>query len=555
MFDSNKGSKAIWLYLFVLQTTSVCAWVQPHRRISSSPIGNYENTNVLKEWFPRRSRVTLASSRGDLGGGNSGTNKKGDGDEDRKRRMAVVRSLQMSYYLSAERQAQQTDGSHYHPELDSATGILKNVPLWRVGWTELPGRSNVLNVHEPTYTNMFEKILYGPKPWLVGHLYLPGGSKNLNKDLEKEQEPYRLKTWTEEVESREASPSSDDPSQRSAVVGCLLKITDYRRMADGRLLLLVHGIHRFVVTNVQQELPYSIADVQLLPDVEEIDPDSGWVTSQTEDDVTSARAMAIEESVRFQDFEFDPEHEMPVPNKNDLEITDIPGSSITRVLPFCPYSKTLGPPAPTTEGSRSTRVLAETKQENGVDTHDDALPTTSSSRPSYYEKSTKYAKADGISNPSTLEYQLIEKRILNEPPTHPEILTPRANLTLKELEYELWLAINDYLITSRAPVSPVILGLLPPATRFPSHFVVKSIAAHLGTVDKADHDFVAVPSTYPDIRRQQRLSYSAAQLLEQTEWGKDLRQRLLEIPSTKSRLRLVLERYDMLHSDKWGEFQ
>ena len=549
MVARNNATKGItclfWYFVCVLALTSVWAWVQPQ----------LVRPNVILERSGGRFQVRLAASMGDRSGGSGGKsnqgNQKGDGDEDRKRRMAVVRSLQMSYYMSAERQAQQSDGSHYHPELDSATGILSNVPLWRVGWTELPGRSNVLNVHEPIYTNMFEKILYGPKPWVVGHLYLPGGSKNLSKESKIDKEPFRLKTWVEEVESREAITSLDDSSRRSAVVGCLLKITDYRRMADGRLLLLVHGIHRFVVTNVQQEVPYSIADVQLLPDLEEIDPDSGWVISQTEADVSIARAMAVEESVRFQDFEYDPEHQLPIPNKNDLEITDIPGSSITRVLPFSPFSKTLDPPTPTTEGSRSKRALEESMQEDNAG---EILPTTLSSRPEYDAKIARDGKPD-FGNMTTLECQLIECGILNEPPTHPEVLTPRANLTLRELEYELWLAINDFLITSRSPVSPVILGLLPPSVNFPSHFVVESIAADLGTLDSVEHDFVAVPATYPEIRRQQRLSYSAAQLLEQTDYGKDLRQRLLETPSTQSRLRLVLERFDMLHSATWGEFQ
>ncbi len=59
--------------------------------------------------------------------------------------------------------------------------ILRDVPLWRVQWTELPGMQNVLNVWQPHYTNMFMKIVNGPRPWYFGHLFLPGGTESLNK--------------------------------------------------------------------------------------------------------------------------------------------------------------------------------------------------------------------------------------------------------------------------------------------------------------------------------------------------------------------------------------
>ncbi len=74
--------------------------------------------------------------------------------------MALVRSLQSAYYQSSTVES---------TVLERDTGIMRNLPLWRVQWTELLGRSNVLNVHEAIYTNMFETILRAPKPWYVGH--------------------------------------------------------------------------------------------------------------------------------------------------------------------------------------------------------------------------------------------------------------------------------------------------------------------------------------------------------------------------------------------------
>jgi hypothetical protein len=58
-------------------------------------------------------------------------------------RMQVIRSLQASFYNSATDQPVQ--------RLDGATGILHHLPLWRVQWNEVPGRTNVLNVHEVSF--------------------------------------------------------------------------------------------------------------------------------------------------------------------------------------------------------------------------------------------------------------------------------------------------------------------------------------------------------------------------------------------------------------------
>ena len=425
-------------------------------------------------------------------------------DEEEKQRMAAVRFLQMSYYAS-ERQPDAT-----HAQLNKTTGMVNNLSLWRVQWIEVPGRSNVLNVHEPIYTNMFEKILYGPKPWCFGHLYLEGGSKNLKATP--------LSTWQNSTEK-----------ERSAVLGSLMKISDYRRMADGKLLLLVHAMERFVVADVVQQLPYSIANVQILPDIEEIDPDVESVLGKSEEEIRVARAMAFEESIRFHDYEYDPEHVLPMPDHATLEASQVLGSAIAKVLPYCPFSKTLEPPADRLPASL-------TPQGDAFRDHCSAVAAT------------------------VLEYTLLSKQVLNEPISHPLSLRRGQNLTSDELEYELWLAINDFLVMTKTPVSPILLGLLPPEDTFqtpwPSTFLLSSINKDLANLKgKVEHDFVPVSPLYPSYRRQRRLSYSAAYLLENTVLDDGIRQILLEAPTTKGRLRLVLERFDLLLSQRLGEFQ
>ncbi len=100
--------------------------------------------------------------------------------------MDIVRMIQRSYYrddddvdvgprLEEEVESQSQSQSRRRPHLDKATGHIADLPLWRVGWVETPGRRNCLNVHEMHYTHMFERILMRtdstimtPRPLLWG---------------------------------------------------------------------------------------------------------------------------------------------------------------------------------------------------------------------------------------------------------------------------------------------------------------------------------------------------------------------------------------------------
>lgn len=100
---------------------------------------------------------------------------------------------------------------------------------------------------------MFETILHQSPPWYVGHLYLPEGSRNIKSKNQK----LALCSWDKRVVVNHDNNNNndDDDAQRaknsnlstnqedeSAVVGTILRITDYRRMVDGRLLLLVQAM-------------------------------------------------------------------------------------------------------------------------------------------------------------------------------------------------------------------------------------------------------------------------------------------------------------------------
>merc|ERR1719223_2259149 len=76
----------------------------------------------------------------------SSENDNGGGIENfEQERMNIVRNLQKSYYSDGPTSAtfdQPLESTHSAAYLDPATGIVKNLPLWRVGWVETPGRRN-----------------------------------------------------------------------------------------------------------------------------------------------------------------------------------------------------------------------------------------------------------------------------------------------------------------------------------------------------------------------------------------------------------------------------
>ena len=416
-------------------------------------------------------------------------------------RMAFVRSLQMQFYKNCS-----------NSELDLSKGMIYNLPLWRVPWVEVPGRTNVLNVHEGHYTNMMETILHSEPPWYLGHLYLPGGSSNMKS----EDPELKLETWVDQAADDD---KNKDPVKRAAVLGTLLRISDYRRLHDGRLLLLVQALERFVVTEVVQTLPYGMANVQLIPDAEEVDPETTWIESQTELDVLEARALALADSFeRWHQYEFE-NTMLPLPLRSDLKPDEIAGSALAQVLPYAPFS-------------------AVTK---AATLYKESLPA--------HETSTEAINGVRIDKSvPTLEQRLLQGHVLQLPPEmNPSLL----RMSCEDLEINLWLAINQYLKTSRTPVSPIILGLLPPNHEWPGTFVLERIGEAIGQQTQLEHKYVRVSKQYPAGRRQKRLSYCAAALLEELDTVSKFRQIIISLPSTKHRLAYALQ----LFQEKFDTFQ
>lgn len=200
-----------------------------------------------------------------------------ESEEERTSRMNMVRKLQRIYYQ---------DVSEAAPPPEEDSFIMEDVPLWRTQWTELPGSQRVLNVHVPHYTNMFRKILNSKtRTKYFGHIYLPGGSENIDNP------EYRL-----------------EENSKSTLIGTLMKITSYRELDDGRLLLVVQALEKFhVVQAKRHHSPYSIATIEITPDREVVDAQKSNKSLDMDDFINEKDAnivSAVQEAFRWHDYEF-----------------------------------------------------------------------------------------------------------------------------------------------------------------------------------------------------------------------------------------------------------
>jgi hypothetical protein len=457
-------------------------------------------------------------------------------------RMNIVRSLQKSFYMPESATAVPSDGndndsapyltssSRPSAQLDESTGKINNLPLWRVGWIETPGRRNCLNVHEGIYTHMFESILSTQSntndPLYFGHLYLPGGTASAKSG----EERYRLKTWREELEDEHRfdnysksstlnAPDISTPSvDRSAVVGCLMQIVDHRRMEDGRLMLLVQAVERFVVDEVLETLPYSVANVQILLDKEDVN----FKGNDNEHDIDEnyckyLRGNAVTASFFYHDYEFN-KPKLPIGKGNNsyLSNDDVPWMGISKLLPFAEYSSD-----DVSLDAANAKLASIQKEVNN------------------YDSSTSSNFAGGE---LPIEEQLFNGGILWDPPPIQNVIVWRSLDTsdCDALETLLWLAMDDFCRATGFNLPEEVRVLIPPEMDYLDLVPSKCTLSPL----------------YPKIRRQRRLSYLAPALIENLEEvGKGLRHIWLNTPSTKARLLGALERYDYLNNKLMGQFE
>lgn len=490
-------------------------------------------TSLLAVHAPRESTALSSSSNPD----NIHGDDDGGIDDFETNRMEIVRSLQKAFYMpesttatpdGSDDAASYLTSSRPRAKLDESTGKINNLPLWRVGWIETPGRRNCLNVHEGVYTHMFESILSTQPntndPLYFGHLFLPGGTMSAKSG----EERYRLKTWREELDDEHRfdnysksstlkAPDISTPSvDRSAVVGCLMQIIDHRRMEDGRLMLLVQAVERFVVDEVLETLPYSVANVQILLDKEDVNFKGDDDIHVDENFCKYLRGSAVTASFFYHDYEFN-KPKLPIGRGNNsyLSNDDVPWVGISKLLPFAEYSSDdVSLDAANAKLASIQRVMKK----------DDV-------------RCPKFAEGE-----LPIEEQLFNGGILWDPPPIQNVIVRRSLDTsdCDALETLLWLAMDDFCRATGFNLPEEVRVLIPPEMDYLDLVPSKHTLSPL----------------YPKIRRQRRLSYLAPALIENLEEvGKGIRHIWLNTPSTKARLLGALERYDYLNNKLMGQFE
>ncbi|KAL1529908.1 hypothetical protein AB1Y20_000836 [Prymnesium parvum] len=192
------------------------------------------------------SRVRLIRMMAGPAGSAAGGGGDLDGGSDAQRN-ARVEALRQIFAAPSAADAPETEslGGTAHAADAPQPGLLPDLPLCRYSWCLLPHHQVAMSVWQPQYTLMFATLLAQPAPQYYLHVLLPGGADSLG------QPGYEL-----------------EPGSKAALTGTLVRVAYARRNPDSTLTLVVQGLARGVVLRPTQLLPYSRADVQVLPDRE-----------------------------------------------------------------------------------------------------------------------------------------------------------------------------------------------------------------------------------------------------------------------------------------------
>jgi len=499
-----------------------------------------ENGAIVRWPDPRTELRTIEGDGDDIDDDDGGGGGEGSGRYGEERRMSDVRAIQSVFYSSSA--AGSPGGSATGaPRLDRRAGVFRNLPLWRekLGYTELPGRSLIGFVKDPSYTHMFETLLRsGEDDLYFGQLRLDnddvginvrapssgpsgrGGAMNGNP-LPRPRETDMnapLRGWEDRAEDSDA-----------VVVGTLMRINDHVRLDDGRLMLLLHAMERFVVLEPRRKLPYPLADVMVLPDEEEIVAHGG-----------SGGAAVAESLCRWDQYEFDKsvrftlkrdETGNGIYSLNEVLLAG-GGDALGSLLPFALYSSC-----------------------------DDAFKRADFVDKCMDDDDTLNKPNTGASAiPHFSEFK--EKDILREVDSF--LLERAANPgnipSVDDIERDLWRLIGEYVrLREVSNVFPKhLLSLLPKNVIWHEPFDLDKLAnMHLGMALGMGEDSsfarIADQTNYPDQRRQKRLSYACTALLggpvnDHALLNRTMRRRLLEIPSTRGRLWAARELFEAYNS-------
>ena len=327
---------------------------------------------------------------------------------------------------------------------------------------------------------------------------------------------------------------------RSAVVGCLMQILDHRKMDDGRLVVLVQALERFVVEEIVNTRPYAVANVQILLDEEELPWLEGGDDGIRDDESKCKflRGAAVAASFRYHEYEFDKQM-LPVPgggaaggdddsNENYLTKDDVPWLQISGLLPFARYFTDDGCLDAANDVTARSVDLATTASGNDDDCDVDV-------------------DGGGGLPELPVERELWNGGVLWEPPHVPSVAECRRRLD--DLNCDALEALEDFCRGTGFVLPGEVRCLMPPEMDY------LDITGATTTGDDGCCPEL-LSAKYPKRRRQRRLSYLAPALIENVALPmKGMRQVGLNAPSTAARLLGALERYEYINNKIMGEFE
>ena len=216
-----------------------------------------------------------------------------ESEQDRARRMEMVRELQKIYYkdhpdssvsTTTTTESSQTSSSSSPiqpktttPQSSSSNAlsygeyVLRNLPTITShdgiktadNTAILPGYQFVWNIHNPQHCHMFHSILSGPAPWYFAHVYLEENQIG-------ERTIDNIESYNDIQAQLSSSPGNGNGS--APLYGTLLRITDRRfHDEDGRIVLAVQAIDKIRIHRVSSlpgTSPFLCTDVQLAPEEE-----------------------------------------------------------------------------------------------------------------------------------------------------------------------------------------------------------------------------------------------------------------------------------------------
>jgi len=444
--------------------------------------------------------------------------------------MVDVRAVQNIFYSSDDSSFASTAEES---RLDFDTGVFYNLPLWRekMGYTELPGRSLLGFVKDPSYTHMFETLLRGDNgsnKFYFGQLRMDNNDVGINVNAAGTLPAGFAPPRPQETDMKTPLHGWKDRTTNNAavVVGTLMRINDHIRLDDGRLMLHLHAVERFVVLEPKRLLPYPLANVMISPDEEEL--------IETHNDIGTCVRKSL---IHYNNFEFDETIRFPIERDegDDYAIMSLAEIFIASgedglgsLLPFAHYKHS---------------CLDEDSDHN-------------------INSKTKYKAAQNSGGAVPDMSELVQCNVIREVKSYSNAVLKRTINSINApqtniIEKELWVLIDEYVklreVTNVFPKH--LLSLLPRGIEWPEYFALDKLASvYSGVADDVNSfAFVADKSDYPNQRRQKRLSYSCTALLggpvnDHPLLNRTMRRRLLEIPSTEGRLWAARELFEAYNS-------